>query len=70
MKGFLGSSSDSNVSRSRLIAVGVIFTVIIIYYLSHLFSLQIVNTGIYKKKAKDVSERVDNHTFSKRENLR
>jgi len=57
MKGFPGSSSGSNVSRTRLFLVGGIFIVIFIIYLTKLFSLQVVNTGIYKKKAKDVSER-------------
>jgi len=59
MKGFLGSSSGSNVSRTRLIAIGVIFVLFFLFYLSHLFSLQIVNTGIYKKQAKDVAQRSD-----------
>jgi len=59
LKGFLGSSSGSNVNRSRLIFVGVTFVLMFIIYLSHLFSLQVVNTVIYQKKAKDVSERSD-----------
>jgi penicillin-binding protein 2 len=57
MKGFLGSSSGSNVNRGRLISVGIIIVFIFFIYLTHLFSLQIVNTGIYKKKAKDVAQR-------------
>lgn len=59
MKGFLGSASGSNVNRVRLIFVGVIISFIFFIYLSHLFSLQVVNTVIYQKKAKDVSERSD-----------
>lgn len=57
MKGFLGSSSGTNVNRIRLITVGVIIVLIFIIYLTHLFSLQIVNTGIYKKKARNVAQR-------------
>ena len=59
MKGFIGSSSGSNVSRSRVISVGIIFVLFFVVYLTHLFSLQIVNTGIYKKKAKDVAQRTN-----------
>jgi penicillin-binding protein 2 len=59
MRGFLGSSSASNVNRFRLIAIGVVFVFIFIIYLSHLFSQQIVNKGIYRKKAKDVAQRSD-----------
>ncbi len=59
MKGFLGSSSGSNVSRGRLIGIGIVIVLIFFVYLTHLFSLQIVNTVIYQKQAKDVSERSD-----------
>ena len=59
MKGFLGSSSGSNVSRSRLIIVGAVFVFTFFIYLTHLFSLQVVNAVLYQKKARDVSERSD-----------
>jgi len=59
MKGYLGSSSGSNVNRNRLVFVGAVFIIIFIIYLTHLFSLQIVNTVIYKKKATDVAQRSD-----------
>ncbi|MDA3811525.1 MAG: penicillin-binding protein 2 [Spirochaetaceae bacterium] len=59
MNGFSGSRFGSNVNRTRLTVLGVIFLITFIFYLTHLFSLQIVNTGIYRKKAKDVSERSD-----------
>jgi len=59
MKGFPGSGAGSNVNRFRLVGVGVLFALIFITYLVHLFSMQVINTLVYQKQARDVSKRSD-----------
>lgn len=59
MKGFKGSGAGSNVNRFRLVGLGILIVTVFLLYLVHLFSMQVINTLFYQKKARDVSERAD-----------
>jgi len=51
------SLNNSNINKTRVFMLGGIIVLIILLYINHLFNLQIVDSMIYERKAKAVSQR-------------